>query len=282
MSAAEKHARLASIIEDYGSLLVCYSGGIDSLLVLKVATDVLGKSAIGMTAVSPSLAKSERDAARRFALAIGAEHREVDSSELSRPEYAKNGQDRCFHCKSELYQIAHVMAEQWKLTAIANGTNLDDLGDYRPGLIAAKNAGVRAPLVEAELAKDDVRAIAELLGLEAFNKPASACLSSRIPYGTPVTVDRLRQIEAVEAAISALGFLQVRVRAFEDTARIEVPLDDLARLAAPQNRALVVAAGQRAGFRAITLDLAGYRTGSLNEALPVKRLPVLESDHQKS
>lgn len=280
MSATQKHARLASIIEGYGPSLVCYSGGIDSLLVLKVATDVLGKGAIGMTAVSPSLPQSEIEGARKFAREIGAEHREVDSSELSRPGYVANGPDRCFHCKTELYQIAHQMADAWGLVTICNGTNLDDLGDYRPGLVAAKDASVRSPLVEAELSKADVRAVANFLGLAAFDKPASACLSSRIPYGTPVTPERLHQIEQVENTLRSLGFLQVRVRAHGDTARIEVPIEDLPRLAQSENRSIVLAAGRRVGFRVVTLDLAGYRSGSLNEALPGRRLPVLDPEHR--
>ncbi len=277
MSVALKQARLAEIIRGYRSALVCYSGGIDSLLVLKVATDVLGPRAIGMTAVSPSLPRGEREAARRFARAIGADHREVDSHELKRPGYANNGPDRCFHCKSELYTIAHEMAERWGVSVICNGTNLDDLGDYRPGLVAAKDAGVRSPLLEAELKKADVRDVAEALGLEAFDKPASACLSSRIPYGTRVTPERLSQIEEVETVLHRLGFPQVRVRAHGDIARIEVSLDALSRLALPEFREPVLAAGLAAGFRAVTLDLAGYRSGSLNETLGQRRLPMVDT-----
>jgi len=260
-------ARLDGIIEEMGSVLVCYSGGIDSALVLAAARRVLGERAVGLTAVSPSLSASERVDARRVADAMGAEHLLVESHELDREGYVNNGPDRCFHCKSELYEIARAKADEFGLHAIANGTNEDDLGDHRPGLEAARRAGVRSPLVEAGLGKARVRELAQALGLDVWDKPAAACLSSRIPYGTSVTRERLAQIEGFEADLRALGFRQLRVRHHESIARVEVGLEELERLVAPGVRERVVEAGKRHGFRYVTLDLGGYRSGSHNEVL---------------
>lgn len=275
-TSPEKHLeRLREIIRSYGSVLVCYSGGLDSALVLAVSCAELGERAIGMTAVSPSLPASEKEDAARLAASIGAHHRFVDSHEIERPGYVANGPDRCFHCKSELYDIARAKAAEWGLSTIANGTNTDDLGDYRPGLEAAKNAGVRSPLLEAGLSKNDARAVAKLLGLPIWDKPASACLSSRIPYGTSVTRDRLAQIGGLEAELKALGFRQLRVRYHDKIARIEVALDELPRLVAPGVRETVVEAGKRHGFTYVTLDLAGYRVGSHNEVLIGRSLKII-------
>src|SRR5688572_2455938 len=210
--AADKLAALRCAIRELGSVLVCYSGGIDSALVLAVAHEQLGPNAIGMTAVSPSLAPAEREDAARLARSMGARHELIDSHEIERPGYVANGPDRCFHCKSELYDIARQRLAQLGHAHILNGTNKDDLGDYRPGLEAAKNAGVRSPLVELGFDKSSVRAVAKLMGLPSWNKPASACLSSRIPYGTAVTRERLAQIGAFEQDLRDLGFAGGRVR----------------------------------------------------------------------
>jgi uncharacterized protein len=271
----EKLARLADHVRNLGSVLVCYSGGIDSALVLAVATRELGARAIGMTAVSHSLAAEEKRDAEAIAQTLGATHRFVESHELERPGYAANGPDRCFHCKSELYTIAKQKAAEWGLACIANGTNTDDLGDYRPGLEAAREAAVRSPLVEAGFSKADVRAVAQLLGLPIWNKPAAACLSSRIPYGSRVTPERLSQIGGFEAELHALGFLQVRVRWHETVARIEVALSELPRLLEAETRDAVLAAGKRHGFAYVTLDLAGYRQGSHNEVLSGRSLRIV-------
>ncbi len=195
-----------------GSALVCYSGGVDSAFVLAVAHEVLGPRAVGMTAVSPSLAPFEKEAAIAVAQQIGARHELVESHEIERPGYVANATDRCFHCKTELYDIASAEDAEWGLAHVVNGTNVDDLGDYRPGLDAAKNAGVRSVLVELGCSKDDVRRGAQAIGLTVWDKPASACLSSRIPYGTEVTRERLAQIGGLEAELRALGLRQVRVR----------------------------------------------------------------------
>jgi len=268
-------AILRARLRELGSVLVCYSGGIDSAFVLAVATEELGERAVGMTAVSPSLPESEKADAARIAAALGAVHRFVDSNELARDAYVKNGPDRCFHCKTELYAIARDKQREWQLAAIVNGTNTDDLGDYRPGLEAAREAGVVSPLLDAGMNKAAVRAAAQAIGMEIWDKPAAACLSSRIPYGTSVTRERLAQIGAFEAELRALGFRQVRVRWHDSIARIELDLSELERLLDPKLRAAALEAGKRQGFRYVTLDLGGYRTGSHNEVLVGRSLPLV-------
>jgi uncharacterized protein len=274
MRADPHQDRLFSILGEMGSVLVCYSGGVDSALVLAAAHKVLGDRAVGMTAVSPSLAPSEKELCVAQAQRMGARHELVESHEIDDPDYQRNGPDRCFHCKSELYDISTRKQKEWSITHVVNGTNLDDLGDHRPGLEAAKRAGVRSVLVEAGFHKADVRRVAELMGLSVWDKPASACLSSRIPYGTSVTRERLAQIAGLEAELHALGLRQVRVRWHPVTsgegsgpsmARIEVEKAELAR--AFEMREAMAAAGRRFGFNYVTLDLEGYRMGSHNEVL---------------
>lgn len=273
MNVDDKLGALRTRLRELGSVLVCYSGGVDSAFVLAVAHQELGERAVGMTAVSASLPRSEKDEAVALANRIGAQHRLVQSREIDQERYAANGADRCFHCKSELYRIAADRRAAWGIDAMCNGTNVDDLGDFRPGLEAAKQAGVVSPLVELGFSKSDVRAAAEQIGLEVWDKPASACLASRIPYGTRVTRERLAQVETLEAALKGLGFRQLRVRYHDEIARIEVAQSELVRAAELGER--IVEAGKDAGFRYITLDLGGYRQGSHNEVLVGRSLRVV-------
>lgn len=272
---ADKLSRLRARFRELGSVLVCYSGGVDSAFVLAVAHAELGPRAVGMTAVSPSLAPAEKDDAVAVARQIGADHRLVETGEIDDPSYAANNPDRCFHCKSELYRVALRKRAEWELAAIVNGTNTDDLGDYRPGLEAAKEAAVVSPLLDAGFTKAEVRAASLAIGLGIWDKPAAACLSSRIPYGTSVTRERLAQIGGLEAELKKLGFRQVRVRWHDSLARIELGAEELARAADPAVRGLLVEAGKAHGFRYVTLDLGGYRMGSHNEVLVGRALRVV-------
>ena len=275
MTATNKLEALRAHMKGLGRVLVCYSGGVDSAFVLAVAHEVLGSEAIGMTAVSPSLPPLEKEEAMSVAKGIGAEHRLVSSNEIEDENYVKNGPDRCFHCKSELYRIAEKKRQEWSLDVVLNGTNCDDLGDYRPGLEAARQAGVQSPLVELGFTKEDVRGAAQAIGLSVWDKPAAACLSSRIPYGTSVTPKRLTMVGGFEAELREMGFRQVRVRYHDTIARLELDLAELMRAADPVLRPRIVDAGRRHGFKYVTLDLAGYRTGSHNEVLEGRTLRVV-------
>jgi len=261
-SPQAKLAAFRSILREMGSVVVAYSGGIDSALVLRVASETLGDRALGLTAVGPALAPSEREAAMRSAAEMGARHLLVDSKEIEDPNYRKNPTDRCYFCKSELYRITEARRRDLGFEWVANGTNADDLDDHRPGLAAAEEARVRSPLLEARIGKQDVRDMAQLLGMSTWDKPASACLASRIPYGTEVTPERLSRIGRLEGALRELGLRQVRARFHGETVRVEVAREELERAFILRER--IVEVGRAEGFAYVTLDLEGYRTGSLN------------------
>ncbi len=247
-----KERRLRTLLRSLETVVVAFSGGVDSALVLKIAGDELGENAFGVTGRSESLAGTELEGANAFAAEIGARHEVLDTHELLDPNYAANPANRCYFCKKELYG---------KLR------ELDDEGDWRPGRKAAREFGVRSPLAEAGFRKTDVRSLARKLGLEVWDKPALACLSSRFPYGTPITLELLRQVDAAETAVKAAGVRVCRVRHHGEVARIEVPADDVARLAEPGIRERIAAGVKAAGYRYVALDLGGYVPGNLNAAL---------------
>lgn len=251
-------------------VLTAFSGGVDSTLVAAAARLALGRDlAPAAVGDSLSLPRRELDEARAIAKQLDLKLIEVQPGEQADPDYQKNAGDRCYFCKTHLYDTLQSTAKQLGIAYLANGTNLDDLGDHRPGLRAADEAQVISPLVDAQLNKQDIRDLAKLLGLPNADKPAAACLASRLPYGTPVTADRLRQVEAAEDALHRLGFVGFRVRHHEEVARVELPLDQLPHLSTPAVRESVVAELKAAGYTYVTLDLEGFRSGSGNVMLTV-------------
>jgi pyridinium-3,5-biscarboxylic acid mononucleotide sulfurtransferase len=267
---AEKGRRLHDILAGYRSVLIAFSGGVDSAYLAIAASAALGSRALAVTADSASYPDAHRRLALSIASDFGFTHEVIHTGELERPEYRANPANRCYYCKDELYGRLTALAAERDLAVVIDGNNADDRGDYRPGRQAAREHGVRSPLDEADLTKDDIRELARAAGLESWNEPASACLSSRIPYGTEVSDEKLRQIERAETALRDLGFRVFRVRHHDSVARLEIARSEMARALEPDVNARLVAALKELGYQYVSLDLQGYRLGSLNEALPLR------------
>jgi pyridinium-3,5-biscarboxylic acid mononucleotide sulfurtransferase len=268
-----KHDRLLDLLRGFGSCAVAFSGGTDSTVLAKAAQLALGDSAVAVTGASASLANGELEECCRLAALIGIRHEVLETDELANPAYQANQGDRCFHCKTELFQQVQRAADRLGLAAIVDGSNRDDQGDYRPGLQAARQQRVRSPLAECDFTKADIRALAAAWELPVWDKPATPCLSSRIAYGEQVTAERLAMIDAAEQFLRQFNFRPLRVRYHRgEVARIEVPEADLPRLLDGELRTKIVAHLKSLGFKYVSLDLEGFRSGSMNAVLPVESL----------
>jgi uncharacterized protein len=269
-SILDKAHRLQEILAGYNSVLVAFSGGVDSAYLAIAAASAIGDRALAVTADSPSYPDTHRQLALSIAKDFGLAHEMIKTAELERPEYRANPANRCYYCKDELYSHLEAIAKARGIAVVVDGNNADDRGDYRPGRQAAREHGVRSPLDEADLTKEEIRVLAREAGLHSWNEPASACLSSRIPYGHEVSNEVLRQIEQAENVVRELGFRVFRVRHHDAVARLEIARAEMARALDPDVNARLVAGLKALGYQYVSLDLQGYRLGSLNEALRLR------------
>ena len=263
----EHYVNLINCLKSYGSVAVAFSGGVDSTLLLKAAHDALGANAVAVTAAIEAVPERELEAAQAFCAALGVRHIIVQPDVMRLPGFYTNPPDRCYHCKKQIFSALSKAARASGAAVVAEGSNLDDEGDYRPGLRAIAELDVKSPLREAGLTKAMIRALSRELGLDTWDKPSCACLASRFAYGERITQEGLRRVDAAEAFLHDLGFRQVRVRVHGELARVEAEPGDILRLAAPEMRAQLDAKLRALGFAYVTLDLQGYRTGSMNETL---------------
>jgi uncharacterized protein len=266
----QKEEKLLEILQGMGRVIIAYSGGTDSAYLAWAAVKALGQNAVAITADSASIPESHKRDAEEFARQFGIRHEYIETFEFDNPDYVKNSADRCFHCKDELFNRLDQVSAERGIANIVYGVNKDDLGDYRPGQNAARIHEVKAPLVEANLTKAEIRELSRLAGLPTWDRPASACLSSRVPYGTPVTIETVKTVEKGEEAIKALGFRQFRVRFHGELVRIEVAREELDKALTLEMAQAFSAIFKPLGFHYVTLDLEGYRQGSMNEVLNLK------------
>jgi uncharacterized protein len=266
----DKEDRLFSILRGMGRVIIAYSGGTDSAYLAWAAHRVLGPNAVAITADSASIPESHKHDAEEFVRQFGIAHEYIDTYEFDNPDYVKNDPNRCFHCKDELFTRLEEVGRERRIEHIIYGVNMDDLGDYRPGQNAAKKHEVKSPLVDAKLTKAEIRELSRLAGLPTWDRPASACLSSRIPYGTPVTIQNVKTVESGEEEIKALGFRQFRVRFHGEVVRIEIAREELQKALNLEMAEQFTAIFKNLGFKYVTLDLEGYRQGSMNEVLKIR------------
>ncbi len=267
LTAVQKEQNLRRLMREMRTVLVAYSGGVDSAYLALIATQELGENAVCVTGISPSVSQIQRQEAKRIAEDFNFNFHTIETDELENPAYQANPTNRCFHCKTELYGKLSALAKEKKIEYVLDGTNTDDLGDYRPGKIAATEKGVRSPLIEVGLSKNEIRKLSKIQNLSTWDKPASPCLSSRIAYGVPVTIERLSKVERGEEILRGFGFREFRVRVHDEIVRLEIAPAEMEHALSLRMTEKLAEKFRKLGFKYVTLDLHGYRSGAMNEVL---------------